>query len=80
MIGEEIKLRAEDSEVYDKKEIALAIRNGNYEDEIVCSLLDEQIIKSCASCSLRNICDGIDKVSEGLKDRTTTLVKSFQFE
>jgi hypothetical protein len=37
MINDEIKLGAEDAEVFDKKQIALAIRNANYGDEIACS-------------------------------------------
>jgi hypothetical protein len=79
MIRDEIKFKLENSEAFDKKQIALAIRNGNYDDEIVCSLLDEQIIVKCDSCSLRKVCEGIDKVSEELRNRTTVVVKKFEF-
>ena len=41
---DKIKLRAEEFESYDKKEIALAIRNSTLDDEMECLLLDENII------------------------------------
>ena len=41
---DKIKLRAEDYDRYDKKEIALAIRNSTLDDEMECLLLDENII------------------------------------
>ncbi|WP_143318405.1 hypothetical protein [Clostridium sp. HBUAS56017] len=77
---DEIKFRSEDFKSYDRKEIALAIRNSNYDDEIVCSLLDEEILSDCTSCSLKKICSDIDKISKSFKERTSTVVKSFQFE
>ncbi|MBD7912082.1 hypothetical protein [Clostridium cibarium] len=79
MINDEIKLRAEDAEVFDKKQIALAIRNANYEDEIACSLLEQNIIAGCDMCSLKKICEEIDKVSLEFKKSTTKVVKSFEF-
>ena len=41
---DKIKLRAEEFDRYDKKEIALAIRNSTLDDEMECLLLDENII------------------------------------
>ena len=41
---DKIKLRAEEFNRYDKKEIALAIRNSTLDDEMECLLLDENII------------------------------------
>jgi hypothetical protein len=38
-------------------------------DEIKCSLLEEKIIGSCNNCSLRKICDGVDKAAAELKNR-----------
>ena len=41
---DKIKLRAEEFNRYDKKEIASAIRNSTLDDEMECLLLDENII------------------------------------
>ena len=42
---DKIKLRAEEFDRYDKKEIALAIRNSTLDDDMDCSLLNKNIIK-----------------------------------
>lgn len=67
----------EEVEVFDKKEIALAIRNSTYNDELKCSLVDQNIIKGCESCSLKDICDGIDAVADDYIKNTTKVVNSF---
>ena len=59
MVSNRIKI-TEEGEVYGRLEIALAIRNSTYNDEINCSLMDKNIIKNCETCSLKFICDGID--------------------
>ena len=47
MIRDEIKIGSEDGEVFDKKQIALAIRNSTFDDDLKCSLLEEGILNKC---------------------------------
>ena len=77
MIDNRIRI-AEEGESYDRKEIALAIRNSTYNDELKCSLVDQNIIKDCECCSLKDICDGIDGVAEDYIKKTTKVVSSFK--
>lgn len=74
---DEIKLKSVNGESFDKKQIALAIRNANYDDELACSLLREQILEDCSECKLKKICENIDGVARDLKERTTKVVKTF---
>ena len=76
MISNKIKI-TEEGEVYDRKEIALAIRNSTYNDELKCSLIDQNIIKDCKSCSLKYLCDGIDALSDNYIKKTTEVISSF---
>ena len=76
MISNRIKI-TEEGEVYDRKNIALAIRNSTYNDELKCSLIDQNIIKDCKSCSLKYLCDGIDALSEDYIKKTTEVISSF---
>ena len=76
MISNRIKI-TEEGEVYDRKEIVLAIRNSTYNDELKCSLIDQNIIKDCKSCSLKYLCDGIDALSEDYIKKTTEVISSF---
>ena len=76
MISNKIKI-TEDGEVYDRLSIALAIRNSTYNDEFKCSLVDQNIIKNCESCSLKFICDGIDALVDDYIKKTTKVVSSF---
>ena len=76
MISNKIKI-IEEGEVYDRKEIALAIRNSTYNDELKCSLMEQNIIKDCDSCSLKFICDGIDGLVDDYIKKTTKVVSSF---
>jgi hypothetical protein len=80
MIKDEIKMISENSERFDKKQIALAIRNSTLDDELGCSLLEEGIIKDCERCSLRCICNGIDEVTEAYIQKITKVVSTFSFE
>ena len=80
MVKDEIKIKSEEGEVFDKKQIALAIRNSTFDDELKCSLLEEGILNKCEGCSLRYICDGIDQVVESYVDKTTEVVNNFNFE
>ena len=76
MISNKIKI-TEEGEVYDRLNIALAIRNSTYNDEFKCSLVDQNIIKDCQSCSLKFICDGIDALADDYIKKTTKVVSSF---
>lgn len=76
MISNRIKI-TEEGEVYDRKEIALAIRNSTYNDELKCSLIDQNIIKDFKSCSLKYLCDGIDALSDDYIKKTTEVISSF---
>jgi len=80
MVKDEIKMVAEGNEIFDKKQIALAIKNSTLNDEMSCSILKERIIKSCESCSLKCICEGIDEIVEDYVYKTTKVVNSFSFE
>ena len=79
MIKDEIKIKTEGAQLFDKKQIALAIRNSTFDDELSCSLLEEGILEDCEKCSLKSICDKIDKVSEEYINETTRVVKTFNF-
>lgn len=80
MIRDEIRLNSEEGEVFDKKQIALVIRNSTFSDELRCSLLDDGILDKCQGCSLRYICDGIDQVVNNYVEKTTEVVNNFSFE
>ena len=80
MIKDEIKINSEEGEVFDKKQIALAIRNSTFDDKLQCSLLNDGILNKCEGCSLKYICDGIDQVVKDYVDKTTEVVNSFSFE
>ncbi|AGF57407.1 hypothetical protein B0P06_004297 [Clostridium saccharoperbutylacetonicum] len=80
MIKDQIKINSEEAEVYDKKEIALAIRNSTVDDELTCSLIEDGILNKCEGCSLKYICDGIDKVVDDYVEKTTKVINSFNFE
>ena len=79
MVHDEIKMKNCDCDKFDKKQIALAIRNSTLGDELECSLRSEGIIESCEKCSLKSICDGIDKVRDEYIESTSTVVKEFNF-
>lgn len=80
MVKNEIKIKSEEGEVFDKKQIAIAIRNSTFDDDLKCSLLEEGILNKCEGCSLKYICDGIDKVVESYVDKTTEVVNNFNFD
>ncbi|CUU48854.1 hypothetical protein [Clostridium beijerinckii] len=80
MVKNEIKINSEEGEVFDKKQIALAIRNSTFQDELKCSLLENGIIDKCQGCSLRYICDGIDEVVDSYVEETTEVINNFSFE
>ena len=78
-MNDTIKIADLDSEAFDKKQIALAIRNSTFNDILTCSLKAESIITACEHCSLKVICDGIDKLSEEYIAKTSSVIKNFNF-
>jgi len=79
MVKNEIKMRSQEGEIFDKKQIALAIRNSTINDELGCSLLDEGILNKCDECGLRDICGEIDQMVDNHVDKTTKIVDNFTF-
>lgn len=79
MVNAEIKMKNYKCYKFDKKQIALAIRNSTLGDELECSIRSEGIIENCDNCSLKSICAGIDKVKEEYIESTSTVVKEFNF-
>ena len=75
MISNRIKI-TEEGEGYDILAIALAIINLTYDDELKCSLMEQNIIKNCESCSLKFICESIDALLDDYIKKTTNVVSS----
>ena len=65
---------------YDKLHLALAIKNSTYEEELGCSLLDNQVLFNCDDCSLKKICRGVDVVAADYLKSTTKVIKEFNFK
>lgn len=80
MVKDEIKMKCEEGEIFDKKQIALAIRNSTLNDELGCSLIDEGIINKCEGCNLKDVCDEIDKAVDSYVEKTTKVVNSINFD
>lgn len=80
MVRNEINISSEERNIFDKKQIALAIRNSTFDDELRCSLLDDGILNRCEGCSLKYICDGIDEVVDDYAKKTTEVVNCFSFD
>ena len=57
--------------------IALAIKNSTYDDDMECSLVNENIIDDCQHCGLRFICNGINNLSDEFVSKTTKTVQHF---
>ncbi|NFS28130.1 hypothetical protein FDF12_06655 [Clostridium botulinum] len=80
MFNDNIKICSEDGECFDKKQIALAIRNATLNDCLECSLIKDEIISGCEACSLKFICDGIEDLSDEYIEHTTKVVSTFNFD
>ncbi|WP_252225472.1 hypothetical protein [Clostridium sp. ZBS2] len=80
MIKNNIKICSEGNDCFDKKQIALAIRNATLDDSMECSLIEDGIISGCESCSLKFICDGIEDLSDEYIEHTTKVVSTFNFD
>ena len=80
MDEEEIKMTTEYDEYYDKKDIAIMIRDSTLDCELNCSLLEDGVMNDCSNCSLKFICDQIDKVAEAYIEETTSVVCTFNVD
>ncbi|MBL4933038.1 hypothetical protein [Clostridium paridis] len=79
MIEDRITVISEGNQSFDKMQIALAIKNSTYEDNLSCSLLENNIVDGCEGCNLKKICSGIEEISKEYYDRTTGVVGTFSF-
>jgi len=78
--GFSLRMTTEYDEYYDKKDIAIMIRDSTLDCELSCSLIEDQIVNDCCGCSLKFICDKIDKVAESYIEETTRVVSTFRCE
>jgi len=78
-MNDNIKISDKNAEIFDKKQVALAIRNSSLNDTLSCSIKDDMIIESCRECSLKFICDGIDRLSKDYTLKTSTIIQHFNF-
>lgn len=75
-----IVISATDKRSLDKMQIALAIKNSTYGEELQCDLLTNAVINSCSDCNLNLICEGLEMVAQDYLEETTELVNSFSFQ
>jgi len=80
MIDDRILVTGEENISFDKMQIALAIRNSTYEDELRCSLLKNNVMADCHSCNLEGICEKLEEVSRDYLHSTTTVLNTFSFK
>lgn len=78
-MNDNIKISDKNIERFDKKQIALAIRNSTLNDTLSCSIKDDMIIRACSECSLKFICDGVDRLTKEYTLKTSTIIKDFNF-
>lgn len=64
----------------DKKEIALALRDSTFEEELGCSLLEKNVLNGCGDCNLECICRKVDKLCDEYVQETTKVTKVFTFK
>lgn len=79
MMEDKIVIGKDNSKTFDMMQIALAIRNSTYDHNFGCSLIEEKIISGCKSCSLKEICETIEKVAKEYTERTTKVLNTFSF-
>ena len=75
-----IKITVDDNVIYDKKQIALAIKNSTLNDKMICSLKVDGVLKNCQQCEVGIICEGIDSVVEKYIKDTTLIISEFNFD
>ena len=78
-MDDKIMVGTEDLRRYDKMQIALAIRNSTYEEELHCSVLSNGLLKNCQGCSLQGICEKIDQVAADYFESSSKVVMAFTF-
>lgn len=79
MIEDKILVSSDEGQNFDKMQIALAIRNSTYEDNLSCSLLKNGVLKSCEHCSLQFFCEKLDIIAEEYVSMTSTVLNIFKF-
>jgi len=80
VIEDKILVSADEGQNFDKMQIALAIRNSTYEDNLSCSLLKNGVLKSCDHCSLQFLYEKLEEVAEEYITMTSTVVNTFSFK
>ncbi|WP_087703276.1 hypothetical protein [Clostridium diolis] len=73
------------SDYYQITDLDLCLTNSHqiidaHNDDLKCSLLEDEILDKCQGCSLKCICDRIDQVIEDYVEKTTEIVNDFSFE
>lgn len=77
---DDIRFLNEDRKRYDKKAIAEALANSSDKDELVCGFIEGGIVTECSSCTVRDICAGLDYIVEDQRRKNNKVVDSFTFE
>lgn len=80
MIKDKITVSDHPTQEFDKMQMALAIKNSTLEDTLSCSLLVNEVISSCSSCRLKEICDEIDELADWYARQTTHVISSYSFD
>ncbi|GKU24060.1 hypothetical protein [Clostridium folliculivorans] len=80
MVNNSLLINSEEGQSLDKLQIALAIKNSTYGQELSCSLLENEVIKDCEGCSLKYICQKLNELVEDYTAKTTKVISSFSFE
>lgn len=80
MVKDSLLINSEEGQSLDKLQIALAIKNSTYGQELSCTLLENEVIKDCEGCSLKYICHKLDELAEDYTAKTTKVINSFSFE
>lgn len=80
MIEDKILVSSEEGQNFDKMQIALAIRNSTYEDNLSCSLLKNGVLKSCEKCSLQFFCEKLEAVAKEYINISCNVVNTFSFK
>ena len=80
MIKNNIVLGTEEEISFDKMQIALAIRNVSLEGGMKCMLLEENVLRTCENCTLKSICEGLERLVDDYLASTIRVVSSFSFQ
>lgn len=80
VIEDKILVSTDEGQNFDKMQIALAIRNSTYEDNLSCSLLKKGVLKNWDHCCLQFFCEKLEEVAEEYITMTSTVVNTFKFK